>query len=351
MQESIDRNSDTTASKKFERSIWKVCGIVALFIAVLWILKETFNVLLLVLAGIIIAIYFHGVSKWTRKKTNLPHRACMAISVAATTFVIAALIYFAGARIQEQVAELSETLPGTIQNVKETLGETYLGQKILDTATGSDAANKTSAFFETLFRSTFGILGDVYVVIFLGIFFTISPSLYVKGFLKLFPPKARAVSKHILDRIGFTLSKWIIVKIFSMFEVTVFTWIGLSIMGVPMAFALSVIAGLLNFVPNFGPLIALVPAVLVGLIKGFDTALLIAGLYILIQIIDGSVVVPALQQKLIRIPPAILIMSQLFMGILSGGWGVLLATPLLVIVMIIVDETYLKKQKAEKSDV
>ncbi|HEY6975333.1 MAG TPA: AI-2E family transporter [Chitinophagaceae bacterium] len=345
MQEPTDKNRDTATSKKVERSIWKICGTVALFIAVLWILKETFNVLLLVLAGILIAIYFHGTSKWINKKTKLPNRACMTISVAGTILALAALIYFAGARIQTQVAELSETLPGTIQNVKEKLGETYIGQKILDTATGSDAANKTSAFFETLFRSTFGILGDIYVVIFLGIFFTISPSLYVKGFLKLFPPKARVVSKHILGRIGFTLTKWITVKIFSMFEVTVFTWIGLSIIGVPMTFALSVIAGLLNFVPNFGPLVAMVPAVLVGLMKGFDIALLIAGLYILIQAIDGSVIVPALQQKLIRVPPAILIISQLFMGILSGGWGILLATPLLVILMIIIEETYLKKQE------
>src|SRR5947207_11467640 len=105
MQEPIDNNSNITASKKFERSIWKVCGIVALFIAVLWILKETFNVLLLVLAGILIAIYFHGTSNWINKKTNLPHRVCMAISVATTIFVVGALIYFSGARIQAQVTE------------------------------------------------------------------------------------------------------------------------------------------------------------------------------------------------------------------------------------------------------
>jgi predicted PurR-regulated permease PerM len=82
---------------------------------------------------------------------------------------------------------------------------------------------------------------------------------------------------------------------------------------------------------------------LVGLTKSIETSLIVAALYILIQILDGSIIVPALQQKLIRIPPAILIMAQLFMGILSGGWGLFLATPLLVIIMIVIDETYLKK--------
>src|SRR4051812_12260649 len=255
MNESTNENKNT-GDKKFERSIWKVCGIVALIIAVLWILKETFNVLLLVLAGALIAVYFHALSKWINKKTKIPHRGSMALSVTVTVLVIASLIYFSGARIQAQVAELSETLPNTIQNVKEILNQSYVGEAILKTFSGSETANKTSAIFETFFRSTFGILGDLYVVLFLGIFFTISPFIYISGFLKLFPPTARAVTKRIFDKLGYTLRKWLVVKIFSMFEVTVFTIIGLSIMNIPMAFALSVIAGLLNFVPNFGPLIA-----------------------------------------------------------------------------------------------
>jgi predicted PurR-regulated permease PerM len=240
---------------------------------------------------------------------------------------------------------LSETLPATIENVKEELNKSYVGEQLLKTVNGNDTASKTSALFETFFRSTFGILGDLYVVLFLGIFFTISPSMYIEGFLKLFPSKARVVTKKIFDRIGFTLTRWLLIKIFSMFEVTVFTLAGLSLMHIPMAFALAVIAGVLNFVPNFGPLIALIPACLVGLLQGLDTALLIVALYTFIQILDGSVILPAIQQKLIRIPPAILIMAQLFMGILSGGWGIFLATPLLAIIMIVIDETYLKKQQ------
>jgi len=342
MPESPTQNK--TTEKKFERSIWKVCGIVALIIAVLWILKETFNVLLLVLAGALIAIYFHGVSKWLNKRTKISYRSSMAISVTVTVLAVSALMYFSGARMQSQIAELSNTLPATIENLKGELNKSYLGEELLKTVNGNDAASKTSAFFETFFRSTFGILGDLYVVLFLGIFFTISPSLYIEGFLKLFPSKARVVTKHILDRIGFTLTRWLLIKIFSMFEVTFFTLAGLSLLHVPMAFVLSVIAGVLNFVPNFGPLIALIPACLVGLLQGLDTALLIIALYTFIQILDGSVILPAIQQKLIRIPPAILIISQLFMGILSGGWGIFLATPLLAIIMIVIDETYLKKQ-------
>jgi predicted PurR-regulated permease PerM len=347
MSETTNENTNTSSGKKFERSVWKVCGIVALIIAVLWILKETFNVLLLVLAGALIAVYFHGVSKWINRKTHLSRRSSMAISVAVTVLIIAGVLYFSGARIQAQIAELTKTLPATIENVKEDLNRSYIGQKILEGFSQNDDAEKTSAFLQTFFRSTFGILGDLYIVIFIGIFFTISPSLYINGFLQLFPVKAKEDTKRILHRLGHTLTRWLEVKIFSMFEVTVFSFIGLSILNVPMAFALAIIAGLLNFVPNLGPLIAMIPAVLVGLMQGINTALIIAALYTGIQILDGSIIVPALQQKLMRIPPAILIIAQLLMGILSGGWGVLLASPLLIIIMIVVDETYLKKNKKQ----
>jgi len=119
-------------------------------------------------------------------------------------------------------------------------------------------------------------------------------------------------------------------------------------MGVPMAFTLALIAGLLNFIPNFGPLIAMLPAVLVAQMQGSTTALLVAGLYILVQVLESNVITPQIQKKLINIPPALIIIAQLFMGVLTGGWGLLLATPLMLIIMMVVQELYLKKQETHE---
>ena len=110
-----------------------------------------------------------------------------------------------------------------------------------------------------------------------------------------------------------------------------------------MWLALALIAGILSFIPNFGPLIALIPAVLVGLMEGPVTAGLVAGLYILVQVIESNFITPVVENKLINIPPALIIISQLVMGILTGGWGLLLASPLMVIVMVVVKETYIKR--------
>ena len=127
-----------------------------------------------------------------------------------------------------------------------------------------------------------------------------------------------------------------------MLVVMVFTAAGLAILGIPMWLALAVIAGLLSFIPNFGPVMALIPAVLVGLMESPSTAAFIVGLYIFIQVIESNFITPLVQQKLVNIPPALILIAQLLIGSLSGGWGLVLATPLMVIIMVLVQELYIK---------
>jgi predicted PurR-regulated permease PerM len=112
----------------------------------------------------------------------------------------------------------------------------------------------------------------------------------------------------------------------------------------PLWLVLALLAGFISFIPNFGPLIALIPAVLVGLMEGPQTALMVAGLYILIQVVESNFITPLVQQKLIQLPPALIILSQVIMGVLTGGWGLILATPLMVIVIVLIQELYLNER-------
>ena len=112
----------------------------------------------------------------------------------------------------------------------------------------------------------------------------------------------------------------------------------------PLVLTLALIAGLLNFIPNFGPIIALVPAVLIALLQGPQTALLIVALYTFIQIIQSTVTQPLIQKKMISMPPGLLVFGQVTMGVLAGFWGVLLATPLIAIIMLLVNKLYVEKQ-------
>ena len=328
------------------QKVWVTAGIVALVVVVVLLLKATFNVLLLVLASVLIAVFFKGLSGLIQRKTKWKEGVCTTIAVVVTLLLLVLLFWLMGAKIQSQAAQLSETLPKTIENAKAKLNESPIGKKIVERISSPNAGKKAQSLVQTFFTSTFGVLGDVYVVLFLGIFFTVSPKKYKDGLVKLVPNKGRAEAAALLEKIADNLKKWLKGKLFAMLIVFVLTATGLSIIGVPMWLVLALLAGLLNFIPNFGPLLALIPAALVALLQGPTTALWVIGLYLAVQVVESNFITPMVQQKLVSIAPAVIIMAQLFIAPLTGGWGLVLATPLVLIIMVTVQELYIKKQDA-----
>jgi predicted PurR-regulated permease PerM len=129
----------------------------------------------------------------------------------------------------------------------------------------------------------------------------------------------------------------------SMVLITILIAVGLTIIGIPVAMVLGFITGILEIIPNFGPLIAMAPGVLLALTIGGGTAIIVALLYIVSQTIVANIVTPLIQKKMINLPPALTLISQLIMGALSGALGIILAVPLLAMLIILVDELYVKK--------
>lgn len=328
----------------YQKKVWIKGGIYALIVILILLFKATFSVFLLILAGTLIAIFFRGLSGFISRKTKWKEGICLAISVIGTILIVVGISWLIGAKVQNQITELSDTLPKTIENAKDQLSQSPIGKKIVEKVSTPQAMKKAQDLAGSFLKSTFGIFGDIYVVLFLGIFFTVSPGIYTKGIVQLIPKKGQKKGEDVLNKLGENLKKWLIGKIFAMVVVMILTAIGLAIIGVPMWLVLAIIAGLLNFIPNFGPLIAMIPAVLVGLMLSPVTAVIIAGMYIVIQIVESNFITPQVQQKLIKIPPALIISAQLLISPLTGAWGLVLATPLMVIIMILVQELYIKER-------
>jgi predicted PurR-regulated permease PerM len=81
--------------------------------------------------------------------------------------------------------------------------------------------------------------------------------------------------------------------------------------------------------------------------KSGTTALLVLGLYTLVQVLESNLITPKIQKKLINIPPALIITAQLFMGVLTGGWGLVLATPVVAIMIVLINKLYVEKQESK----
>jgi predicted PurR-regulated permease PerM len=138
------------------------------------------------------------------------------------------------------------------------------------------------------------------------------------------------------------LSWWLIGKGASMLFIGVLTWIGLSIIGVPLALTLGLIAGLFSFVPNFGPILSAVPAILLAFIDSPTKALYVLILFVAVQLIESNLVTPLIERRTVELPPVLTIFAQLALTILVGAVGLILATPILAVVMVLVQTIYIQ---------
>src|ERR1700743_1493522 len=218
-----DKKQDTETTKKdlpYVGKVWQTIAIIALFVVVILIIHVAFNVLLMALAGALIAVYFHGLGDIIQKRTKLSRRWAMIISIAGSFIILGVLLWFMGTKIQVQVAELSNKLPATVSTAKVKLAQMPLGQKVLDYFSG-DNSQKFLNTAQSFLNTGFGVLGDMYIILFLGIFFTANPSLYKDGMLLLVPEDKQELGRHIMDRISLSLKGWLKGMLLSMVLITI----------------------------------------------------------------------------------------------------------------------------------
>jgi predicted PurR-regulated permease PerM len=180
-----------------------------------------------------------------------------------------------------------------------------------------------------------------------GLYLAAQPNLYQGGLLRLIPDRSRTQVAETLDAVTVSLRNWLKGQALGMLFVGVATGIGLWLVGVPAAFAIGLVAGLAEFVPYLGILVAGIPAVVLGFGQGTETGLWTIVVLIAVQQIQGNLVMPLLQNRMVDLPPAITIFGIIAAGILFGVAGVLLATPLTIVVLVLVRRWYLGEDKHE----
>lgn len=342
-----DKNSPADNQKVFAKKVWIAGGIITLLAVLVFLFQVLLSTLMLVLAGVLLAIYFVGFANLLGK-LNIPYKVGVVLAVIINLALIVAFFWFVGARLEAQVSKLSDTLPKTIDNITSQMKQSTLGRKTLNILNSTGDTEKTKAIAKKFFSSSFGIISDLYIILLLALFFLASPGLYKKGFIHLLPPAAKNKGAEMLDSLNDNLKKWIIGEIAGFAFIAVFTGLALWIIGMPLVLTLALIAAFLNFIPNFGPLIALVPAVLLAVLQGTHMVILVVILYTVVQILQSVVTRPLIQQKMIQVPPALVIFTQVVMGLLAGFWGILFSIPIIVIIMEVVNTLYVKPQKWHK---
>lgn len=322
--------------------------LVALVLSVSWILLWLAgSVLLVIFAGILFGIGIDGLAAPLARWTGLPRKLWVVIVTVSLIGAFAGFAVFIIPEVVGQIDQIQDLFSAILDTARTRLdswgwpGEMLTADNV-DQDRIIDIAGGILGSVASTTMGAAGVVGGLFVVLAIAFFTSLDPSLYRRGFLALLP-EGRDRIGDALSRVGHALRWWFLGQFVSMTVLAVTVSAGLWLLGVELWLSLGVLTGLLTFIPILGPIIAGVPIVIVAFADGLGTGLSVLAFYLVVQNLEGNLLVPFVQQRAVRMPPALLISAQVLLGTLLGVAGFVLAAPLAVVGLVLVQQLYVRR--------
>jgi predicted PurR-regulated permease PerM len=355
------------------------------------------DLLLLLFAGILLAIFLRSLAIVVSERTPMSTGwALFVVVLALLSSMVGAGLRFAP-QLAKETQKLAETLPEAVEELEQQIRSTDFGDWILDRVieratqpkegSGENSDNEKEdkekqqasrkppaaaaqqepgepgepgeeedkekpklqdaqdAVVEqaagVAWRVVDGLIAFI-IIVFTGLYLAAHPQPYIRGLLRMFPLARRDRIGEVVYACGYTLRWWLFGQLLAMVVVGVLMGVGLAIIGVPLAFALGMVAGLFEFIPTLGPMLGVLPALLLALSDSGATALWVLGLYSVVQTFEAYLLTPLVQQRVVHLPPVVTISAQIFAAWTVGPIGLLIAVPLVAVVMVVVQMLYVE---------
>ena len=315
--------------------------IVLALVAAFFLAWQLRSVLLLLFGAIVVATVFRSIADPIRRATGLPEGATVGIAVLIILGILGGIGWMFGSQISAQWRTLARTLPEAWNSFVERLTGFGIPEELLSWGSLSPSeGGGLLASAATILMSLGGGIGTFLLLMFGGIFLAAQPRFYRAGAVKLVPREQRALVAEAMDESETALHLWLKAQLVSMVVIGTLTGVGLWLIGVPSPIVLGLIAGLLEFVPFAGPILASIPGIVLGFSISAEMGLWTTGVYILVQQAEAYLIYPLVQQWAVHIPAAVLLFALLAFGTLFGTLGVLFAAPLAVVTYVLVKRLY-----------
>jgi predicted PurR-regulated permease PerM len=309
-------------------------------VALAWLAWRLLDVLIVVFGALVVAVALRTLAAPLHARLHMPPRLALAAVVLSLIAVFGIGAWLVGEPVGEQISALRQVLPRAFDNAVRWLERNPIGGTLLEVWDNAKSDGAAWSRVASLATMSIGAVGSALLIIAAGIYLAADPGLYRRGVLHLLPHAQRARADEALVAAGAGLSRWLLGQGVSMLVIGTMTAAGLWLLDVPLALTLGVIAGVLAFVPFFGAVASGVLIVLLAFTQAPDKALYALVLVLGVQQIEEFVIQPFVHRWSVRLPPALGLMSVLIFGLLFGPLGALFATPLMVVVMVLVQRLY-----------
>lgn len=339
----------------------QIIGLLVIIIS-LYVLWEIRKLLLLTFAAIVFATSLNQLVRWLTSTLKIPRFWSVLLSLVLFFAVTIGFFFLIVPPFISQSQELIDLFPRAIDiwstRLRQLINDLppWLNQYIPRPNINTKLFRPSQQLIQQLqpliqslvggagefVSNTLGMILSFLLVIVLTIMMLAQPLAYRKAFVRLFPSFYRRRVDEILTECEVSLGKWVIGAIISMTLVAFLSFIGLSIIGVRLALAQGILAGLLNFIPNIGPTLSVVLPMGIALLDNPWKSLFVLILYIVIQQLESNFITPYVMAQQVSLLPAITLISQVVFATFFGFLGLVLALPITVVAKVWINEVLIK---------
>lgn len=289
-------------------------------------------ILLLLFAAIILASLLSAIVDWVMKKLKLGRNMAFALITLAGASLVILTLWLSGPNIIDQFQSLQADLPQAVQQLVDRAREHNWGRWALSQWSGYSQLSSSIVYAVTriggFVLSAASLVTGLVIIVFLGVYLAAEPEVYFSGLRRMVPQCNLATLDACAFRAVHMIQSWLFAQMLSMVAIGGLVTSGLWLIGVPLAGTLGVIAALLTFIPNLGPILSVIPAALLALAISPGKGLLTLLLFMVVHFLEGNIITPLLQRKIVRLPPALTLIAQLLLAVIAGPLGLALAAPL-----------------------